>query len=797
MRFALDHNHLCKLEVTKEGGVWRASLVRPEGVFPPFTSKLGNVVTVEDMSGEQYSLAGGESTHVPGGDALKVLVDGHLFGTIEQQADGTLTATHSDYLTVTETRMMGELPRASGVFPSRGAGQAKDAIFTDFHTHSSSEISGQGLVALALKMGVRYPVRLLSKLGISTEGLATAMIDRVRFPPLEPPSVEIPKQEEGVSLADLSKAHRKKLANAMNMPADRQSTAGAFDLVCYPFRYPFTKHPQILEESYREIGRQYARNGVHYAEITISSPVNADLLKMLHRVVPEIEKETGVSLRFLAGIPRSYGKQDLHDSLEKAKILAKSPYVVGIDIIGYETNKSSEFDEELRGFANWAKQNDPEFTLRVHAGENMKNPDNIRHILDIAKDSGVRIRVGHAIYGVDENTLSLARELARKGQLVLEFNPDSNIALNNIDSIRAIPFRECVLGNIPFVVGSDGSGFYQTSARQLEKDLEHLELDGAALDLLKQSQNDLMNRQFRYSRDKEYKLRHEYLDFGENAEARERFAEGLVAAYAGIPPAPPSPVRETANGILPKGVISLEGDELPDKLKGKHPVLLVGASGSTWTSIPANEQREAAITVDMLTRALDPKEVFFVTGRVKKEGLAAKLYEANDRLKSSEEPGFDIAALHENNFLKLPQRLANFSTIHGGELIAMGGGAFTRDIILEVKHKNILADVTAAEGGSPNKAHYYVMSNISGASREKAEMLTRKYQADDAVGLLRVMAKQHPDWFRPEFREHGLDKETAVRLYKEAASCVDGKENSFSHTGALMERSCSMPELLR
>lgn len=768
MRFALDHNRLYAVEVTKTGDVWHARLALPGDVFPPLANKLRNLVVLEDAGGERHAFAAEDPLVIRGGAFLNFSVDGHPFGVVRQRADGTLHATRNDCLTVTETRLMGELPWASGVCAARGDGSANGAIFTDFHTHSSSEISGEGLVGLAFTLGVRYPVRLLKKLGIDTEGRTVEMIDRVRFPPLEPPSLEIPRREDGVDIRDLRAAERGKLAYAMDMPADRQSAAGSFDLRCYPFRYPLTKHPRILEESYREIARRYRQNGIRYAEITITSPVSAASLRILHRVVPDIERESGVHLRFLLGIPRTFGKPDLHASLEKAKILARSPYIMGIDIIGYETNKTGAFDAELRTFAGWMRRHHPEFTLRVHAGENMKNPENIRHILEIARDTGVRIRVGHAIYGVDEDTLNLAEILARKGQLVLEFNPDSNIALNNIDTLETIPFRESAARRIPFVVGSDGSGFYRTSARQLEKNLEHLGLDTAALELLRESQRALLDRQLRYGREKETAL----------AELEE-----MIAGCAALPPSPAAPEHTPPNNGLPEDVTALEGGEPPDHLKDKRPVLLVGASGSTWTRMSPEDRREAAIAVDMLARTLDPEKVYFVTGRVKKEGLAAELYAANDRLRRESKPAFEVAALHENNFLVLPQRLANFSTRHGGELIALGGGAFTRDIILSVKHNNILADTGSSESGDPRKAHYFVMKNIGGASKEKAEMLTRKYQADNAVGLIRRMAKFRQDWFLPELVEHGLDKTEVHRLYRESERRAKEKsaDDAFVH----------------
>lgn len=798
MKFALDYNHLYSLDVEKKGQEWAVRLDFPEGTFPTLYRKLQDVVKVEDAHGETHPFFASDEMHIKGGDSLRVTVGGHDFGTITETA-GELKGEHRDYLTVTETRLMGELPvgngrrrsrfgeqrqevyklNPGGIFRSRGDGRAEGAIISDFHTHSSSEISGQQLVGLALKHDMRYPVRLLNQLGIDTQTLESEPIKRIRFSALEPPSMEIPEFESGVLLQDLSPADRHRLAAAMNMPSDRQSTAGAFDLTCYPYRYPLTKHPVSMEESYRSVAHNYAKNEVKHAEITITSPVTGELLTMLHRILPEIEQETGVALRLLIGVPRTLSREEFHASLEKAKILSQSPYVLGVDIIGYEGNKSLEFDKELRAFAAWTKEHAPEFTLRAHAGENAKNPENIEHILQIAADTGVRIRVGHAIYGVGEKTLKLAEQLAKNGQLVLEFNPDSNIALNNIDSLESIPFRECVARRIPFVIGSDGSGFYQTSARQLEKDLEHLELDTHAIEFLKDSQKELIARQKAYHDAKEAAVEKTYPGFLSNEESRISFAQKLAEESAKIKAEPAAKKEET--GIsLPKEMLSLEESNMPESLQGRHPVLLVGASGSSWARIPRAEQKEAAIAVDMLAHALDPVKVYFVTGRIKKEGLADVLYTTNAGLEEEKQRKFDVGALYEKNFLVLPGRMAAFANANGGEMIAIGGAAFTRDTILEAKHNNILNDANHPHYTEKEKTHFYVMENISGASMEKAPGLTDKYRATDAKALLSMMMRERQDWFRPELVSHGHDKGAVQRLYKDSQRRVESRERQGS-----------------
>ncbi len=757
MKFVLDYNRLYALEADYAKDVWRIRFHLPEGTYSSFANHLFALITLKTDDEKIHTI---ESINMDSSCSrrLEIYVDGHLFGEIRSAGNGELEATHKDFLTVTETRLIGEMPGGKGaVHKMRGDGSAEGVIFTDFHTHSSSEISGQDLVALAMETDASYPVRLLTEIGIAPVQHTAREVPRIWFPPLEPDPSHIPKTEAAVPVSVLSEHERVQLANAFNVRADRQSTTGEMELDYYRLRYPLAKHPEIFRALWHKIAIQYRRHGIHYAEITISTP-SAEQLALLHEELPRIEEETGVRLRFLVGMPRTLPRNQLHGIIEKAKILSASPFIVGLDFIGYEVNKTKDFDEELRSLAEWIREENPEFTLRVHAGENAKNLENVHDVLAVAHEYGIRTRIGHAVYGVhDRATMSLAQRLSKKGKLVLEFNVDSNLALNNIDAFYAIPFHDYVRKNIAFLISSDGNGFYQTCARQLEKDLEHIGLGADALDAIRHTQQVLVLRQVAYSDEKRIALMREAAEMSytqalrwQAAELSRRCAEVIIAPTEKAPTITVSP---------PPGMLldtEGKGDALPEILGERKPVLLFGASGASWRRIKPSQQAEAAIAVDMLARALDPQKIFFVLGRAKNAGLSAKLEQALESMREEDgKASFYVMSLMtphaisdpenisvrlnfiqpiEDNFVALARRLVEFIKRHEGRMIGIGGAAFSRDVILKARHEGV---------------GFTVMSEVDGASREKAFMLEPHRRAKNPIQLLRRLYEQHPDWFLP------------------------------------------------
>ena len=139
------------------------------------------------------------------------------------------------------------------------------------------------------------------------------------------------------------------------------------------------------------VAREYARQGIKYVEIADTDLVkigepSADYLEEIHELMPKIEKETGVKIRFLAAIrriPLTIIKEQktscnyLRDNLNTIFTVAKSPYVVGSDFVGEEINDITELTPVINELVNYAIKEANGFTIRIHAGENDSLRDNV------------------------------------------------------------------------------------------------------------------------------------------------------------------------------------------------------------------------------------------------------------------------------------------------------------------------------------------------------------------------------------------------------------------------------------
>lgn len=706
-----------------------------------------------------------------------------------------LTATHYRPLTVDEVRRLGTFHAATAYPQWRSELDAAEnealltlarrSVFTDFHTHSSGHISPEGLLAVAMQhRPYYYPAALLTEAGIDLVTLpatARAMIPRIPFPPKERPGIAYPAQVEGVDLHLLAPSALAVLAAKMAMPADRQATFTEMEHDAYRFRYPMAKDRMLVRGILRRTAQELAGHGIRYAELAYVGLDQPATLALLHEVVgalPHDPTTAPLTLRFMMGIPRGFALPKIQELLEKARILTASPYVVGVDFLGYEVNKTARFVALYDQFAAWANTHRPGLTLRVHAGENDKNQDNIRAFLQMAeKYPHLHYRVGHGIYGMDETVLKLAQRInadAVQPRLTLEFNPSSNMALNNIDDLRDIPFRHAVAQGLPFIIGSDSAGTYGTSAEQLGLAAYYSGLDAAGFEQLQAHQQYLMQHQIAHG-----DALAAGIDGWNTPEGKQAFVQTLIEALQQVPTAPvetTEPVSQSAIDacLQQQGVRRVYPGEPVAELAGKRAVVIVGASGESWKRIPPGQQRENAIAIDMLLHALGDG-CYIVQGRHKKTGLSKVLYESLKNANETREqrgesplysmglyvsPGFDMALSYrhlthmehqQGQLLDLADALVDHTFAHEGVLVAVGGAAFTRDIILKADQRGIRAPLQG------NRKMMLLLANTDGASAEKAAVLHPDYKAMDGRQLIKKLYEQQPTLFPDGFQLSALN----------------------------------------
>lgn len=226
--------------------------------------------------------------------------------------------------------------------------------------------------------------------------------------------------------------------------------------------------------------------GVKYVEFSYS---NHNTLKSMINVLRATNIE-GIQVRFLLSENRS-AKSKLYRRNSRAvkEFLDEYEEVVGFDLMGLEdeitpieyqnTGTCKTLYDRLRfTIENLLESNRSNPTLRLHAGEIYYNREgspnnNPQFILEILKqiedDLGVdlssrlNIRIGHGLhFQPTEEYFNLLKHF----NVVVELCASSNFALGNVFDLKDIPYKTYEEHDIPFVIGTDGGGFYLTTLKQ-------------------------------------------------------------------------------------------------------------------------------------------------------------------------------------------------------------------------------------------------------------------------------------------------------------------------------------------
>lgn len=678
--------------------------------------------------------------------------EGELFGRYRVTARGVEYAEVFQKLTVFETRMLAN-EKLYRWLPYPRNPLTPPELKTDLHTHSSGQVSADGLMEIAVAKRVPYPTRLLDELGIEYDKGAIVRTKRFFYAPTDGPSIgKIPTEEDAVPLDTLSSASRKVLSAAMSVPADRQVTFGHLEVSVYRFRTPITKSPNIALELLEKYAEEYAQQGVRYAEITATSSglLLPEYIAMMHEHLPRIEAETGVALRFLAGLPRNLPEPVLAREVEKLKIAGASPYIVGVDFVGFEDNKIGDLEPHIKSLAEWVEKNDPEFTLRIHAGENRKNLGNVRESLRLAQKYKMRVRIGHAAHGFDDEALGIAESLAKEDLVIIEFNPDSNLALNNIDTAEELEMVKCLNRAIPFVVCSDGGGLLQTDIWQLDDTASFAGLKEHHIKTIVSHEQAHMRREAaRFARKME-SLPKDYL-------------EQVQKKITALPPlnlsaqAQDDDSKRAFERHLNELGIAFSPQSIADATAGRRPLLILGASGTRWWERISKLYQ--TIITDLLVglvSAVDPQHTYLLIGRPKNAGITTVLSDAvvalnkgkspsekltlmsatvrADQTTQSFTPGLThVLPLHGSLFT-VPHQLVDYVAEHDGMIVFIGGGTFVRDAILVARERGVA---------------FALMHGPEGASTDKSVMFDPSRQFHDRTGLLHIIRSEKPDMLRP------------------------------------------------
>lgn len=526
---------------------------------------------------------------------------------------------------------------------------------TDLHTHLSGALTSDDIIYIATKFNLKIDVKILEKAGIDVSKYES-VYDSIDGKDAEGKTVKIFRIAFNNLTAEDKEIYKKRLSINVNA----QETFGAME-ECYSFRHPIVRLAsnqsdnvdvvELFKEQLRCLARHYQKTGVKYAELSMSEICKnpQTYLMLVDKVMPEIEREfPDVTLRFLGAIPRTLDKAGLQLRNKNLLAAASNPYIVGLDVMAHEVNETNHFKEIIEECLTYSEESDdPNFVIRVHAGESEVHYNNVKQFLKIVakhvNETGKKppvIRIGHGIHGFDDETI----ELAVKLNAIIEINLSSNLALNNVDSLKEVLLKKYKDKGLRVYISTDGHGMYSTDSRQ-ETEL------AIAAGLTKENVDELVEDEDKYienskkgtllKKSQERKLKLSYL-----VELAENLREKLMYSNVSLDSLKKLPIKEAAKKLMDINMFVMLGkvniltvEEIEELLKKD----ILDLDRKTAYSMYAGD-------ADMLTANM-PVE-YYLTHHSVDRTIAQELNDKSDRAKAHEKTLLRSRTLQFKNFMK-------------------------------------------------------------------------------------------------------------------------------------------------
>ena len=580
---------------------------------------------------------------------------------------------------------------------------------TDLHTHMNANLSADCLIALGIKHQVRYPLYYIKKIDLKITKEQEEKIYEQRkevekqFKNSTLTGKYLTRRIDDntfINFADLilnnlenAPENIAKIRKSLEILKDGQAVFTNLEKL-YLYRYVFAKGSESTEKINLEkrkietisdkeikemlikmiedtkkgspyaknnlrqdkllwIAREYQKQGIYYTEISDTTLTKKgipaiELLEEVHQIMPEIEKETGVKIRFLVAIRRipltiikdaKTSSNYLRENLNVLKAVSKSPYVVGCDFIGEEINDISELKPAIEEIVQYVCNEDNGYTVRIHAGENDSLRDNVKKSIECVKQSlkpgqkMPRVRIGHGLYTTkldSEKGRKLMQEIKDSGA-VLEFQLTSNVRLNNLTTLKNHPIKKYLENGIKCVQGTDGCGFYGTDTVDEQLAIQNL-LGLSNEDFLKMRkvEDEIIEHENKYFEEKSKKF-NEFL-------AGRTIREAILNLEEKIEEENKNNTIELRvnHNIEAESILDYKIKELPlDRI----PIIIAGGSFNA-------KNRETKVTeeglniLEDLIKKIDNKKVYFVVGH-KVEGYEKAIIDISNKLNKD----FEIYAI--------------------------------------------------------------------------------------------------------------------------------------------------------
>ena len=386
------------------------------------------------------------------------------------------------------------------------------------------------------------------------------------------------------------------------------------------------KNNTLRQDKLLWIAREYQKQGIKYVEIADTDLAKTGepaikLLEEIHQIFPTIEAETGVKIRFLIGIRRipltiikdqKTSSTYLKENINVLRAVGKSPYVVGSDFIGEEINDISDLQPAIKEIVKYVNNEDNDFTIRIHAGENDSLRDNVRKSIMCVKQSleknqkMPRCRIGHGLYSENLDTQSGKElmNLMKETGVVIEFQLTSNVRLNNLSYLGNHPIKTFLNNGVKCVQGTDGCGMYGSDTFDEQLALQNLlGLTDKDFAKMRAVEDEIISKNDIYFKEKSKKFE----QFLNGRSIREAILEAEIQY-----------TKETENQEELRIINNLETEkELKQKIKqlptDKVPVIIAGGSFNTkGRETVASE--EGLKVLKELIKDIDSNKVYFVIG---------------------------------------------------------------------------------------------------------------------------------------------------------------------------------------
>lgn len=792
-----------------------------------------------DVDGKVLSFPLPEPLKLP--TALKLIMNNQPIASLEVNSRRQLSEAFDHHLCqfdVVETRALSRaLSKRLGTianFPydrakRQGFDPSVHAPITDVHTHSSAQIKAKDLIDVALEVSktevITYPLELLNMLGIELDESqkdSVVSVNSFEFSPTKRDGLACEQggktKCEAIPINKLTKEQLNVIIRQMQVAADATISFSQFDSAMYRFRNPLVKHPALAKPILLQIAKDYHDQGIQYAELSTGSMLNPDWFKGMVEAVEEAQQKYGVTMRFLVGVPRSLTNQDTLAVLEKAKYAARHPYIVGIDLLGYESTKTEDIRWALAHIAQWAqakeggsdlKQADwnfqRDFIVRVHAGETSKNINNVAEAISLADEYDVRLRVAHALNA--KMDAQLASQISRLGakqdtslpiedqrdangkiqndRIAFEMCPPSNQVFNNINFAHQVPIERWK--NVsPIFLGTDGGGAVLTGPKQLAYTALATGMTLDELAHMRQFEEGYISRQGKREELKTKAFNERY------AQGLDEFLQEFRARKSEI-----ETWSDRTETIQPAVTRSIDA-QLPPQFQDKTPLLVAGASGGSWERMDEHAKRQTEQSMELLVNSCDPRTTYFVLGRVQNEGVSKALDRAIKRY-NQENPTnkFHVLALYApqtsygpsgdmaesitwmreigGGSVNVPDAMLDFVTEHGGRALYFGGSSYTRDLI---------------HGSEQHGIPFGIVTNAQGATQDMAELIDDQHHVESfqdlaqKLNLLLGPMDGHRSQLRPD-----IDlSDDGVRVLQEEAIMGTLQQGRTWATGATRHR---------